>query len=571
MRATNASHALALTLVDELARGGVTDACLAPGSRSAPLALAFNADDRIRVHVRIDERSASFVALGLAKATGAPAVVLSTSGTAAANFHPAVVEAHQSRTPMIVITADRPPEMRATGANQTIDQLKLYGDSVRWFCEIGVPESLAGATRYWRSVGSRAVAESSGPRPGPVHLNAALREPLVPDGEPWPFSLDGRPGGAPRHRVVRSPRAPDGELIADLVWRIDRTERGVVVAGDAAGAPRSWLRMAESVAYPVMAEPTSGLRSGDAAISTYDALLRQEQFAERHRPELVLRVGKPGTSKVLGPWVEGAEHVFVDDGGSARDPDRAASIVIDADPELTAVALSRAASGRSGSAWFEEWRRAEGVGRAAMDRVIDSSDELTEPAVARDVARLAPAGSTLVVASSMPVRDLDWFMEPHAGLTVVGNRGASGIDGFVSTVLGVAIGCGEPVLALAGDLSMIHDSNGLSVTAGPRPDATFIVVNNDGGGIFSFLPQASIKESFEDLFGTPHGIDLGALAALHGCGHTRASSPAGLVRAVDNARSAGGIHLIEVRTDRSHNVAVHQEIWEAVHAAVLEV
>jgi 2-succinyl-5-enolpyruvyl-6-hydroxy-3-cyclohexene-1-carboxylate synthase len=568
--ATNASHALALTLVDELARGGVTEACLAPGSRSAPLALALEADDRIRVHVRIDERSASFLALGLAKASGVPAVVLSTSGTAAANFHPAVIEAHESRTPMIVITADRPPELRATGANQTIDQIKLYGDAVRWFCEIGTPEASEGSARYWRSVASRAVAESTGPRAGPVHLNAAFREPLVPGTQRWPHPLDGRSGGAPWHKVERAPRDPGDELVSDLARRIERAERGVIVAGEGAGAPLSWLRLAELVGYPVIAEPTSGLRSGEAAISTYDALLRNERFAGAHRPELVLRVGKPGTSKVLGTWLGDAEHIFVDEGAEPLDPDRSARIVVDADPERTAIALSKAASGRSRSAWYELWRRAEGIARAAMDRSIDSRSELNEPGVARDVARLMPEGSTLVVASSMPVRDLDWFMEPHAGLNVVGNRGASGIDGFVSTVLGVALGIGGPVVGLAGDLSMIHDSNGLSVTGGPGPDAVFVVINNDGGGIFSFLPQAALTESFEVLFGTSHGMDFGALAALHRCGYELAVSAAELRGAVENARRAGGINLVEVRTDRTRNVRQHQEIWDAVHVALEE-
>ena len=566
--ATNASQALALTLVDELARNGVTEACLAPGSRSAPLALALLADERFRVHVRIDERSASFLALGLAKVTGRPAVVLSTSGTAAANFHPAVIEAHESRTPMLVITADRPPELRATGANQTIDQIKLYGQSVRWFCEIGAPEASEVSTRYWRSVASHAVAESTGHRAGPVHLNAAFRDPLVPGDGRWPHSLEGRPGGAPWHRVKRAPREPGDDVVAELARLIDRTERGVIVAGDGAGAPRSWLRLAGAVAYPVVAEPTSGLRSGEV-ISTYDALLRHERFA-RSRPDLVLRVGRSGTSPVLGAWLEGAEHVLIDAGAAALDPDRAAGMIVDSDPERTAVALTKAASGRSGSAWHESWRRAEQIGRRAMDGAIDDYAEITEPRVARDVARSMPAGSTLMVASSMPVRDLDWFMEPHDDLNVVGNRGASGIDGFVSAAIGVALGVGEPLVALAGDLSVIHDSNGLSVTGGPRPDLVFVVINNDGGGIFSFLPQAALTESFETLFGTPHGMDFEALARLHKCGYELVESASGLQGAVERGFGAGGINLVEVRTDRKRNVRVHQEIWNSVHTALEE-
>jgi 2-succinyl-5-enolpyruvyl-6-hydroxy-3-cyclohexene-1-carboxylate synthase len=319
----------------------------------------------------------------------------------------------------------------------------------------------------------------------------------------------------------------------------------------------------------VFAEPTSGLRSG-AAISTYDALLRHARFSADHRPELVLRIGKPGTSKVLGEWLEGADHVVVDDGAAPLDPDRAAGMVVDADPDRTADALAKRTTSRSGSGWYELWRRAEKTARAALDQALDSYDEPTEPRVARDVARALPAGSTLVVASSMPVRDLDWFMEPHESLNVLGNRGASGIDGFVSTALGVALGSRSDVVALAGDLSMIHDSNGLSVTSGPRPDVVFVVINNDGGGIFSFLPQAALTESFETLFGTPHGWDFEALATLHGCGYDLAGSASALSSAVEDARRAGGINLVEVRTDRTRNVRVHHEIWAAVHSSLEE-
>jgi 2-succinyl-5-enolpyruvyl-6-hydroxy-3-cyclohexene-1-carboxylate synthase len=439
---------------------------------------------------------------------------------------------------------------------------------VRWFCEIGAPEASEGSARYWRSVASRAVAESIGHRAGPVHLNAAFHDPLVPGDDRWPHSLDGRPGGAPWHRVKRGPREPGDEAIAELARLVDRSERGVIVAGDGAGAPLSWLKLAESVAYPVIAEPTSGLRSGQV-ISTYDALLRHERFA-LSRPDLVLRVGRPVTSKVLGPWLESAEHVLVDDGAAALDPDRAAGMIVDADPERTAVALIKAASGRSGSEWHGSWRRAEQIGRRAMDGAIDDYAEITEPRVARDVARSLPAGSTLVVASSMPVRDLDWFMEPHAKLNVVGNRGASGIDGFVSTAVGVALGIREPVVALAGDLSMIHDSNGLSVTGGPRPDLVFLVINNDGGGIFSFLPQAALTKSFETLFGTPHGMDFEALARLHGCGYELVESASGLQGAVEEGLGLGGMHIVEVRTDRRRNVEVHHQIWDAVHTAIEE-
>jgi 2-succinyl-5-enolpyruvyl-6-hydroxy-3-cyclohexene-1-carboxylate synthase len=569
-KATNAAHAFALTLVDEFARCGVVHACLAPGSRSTPLALALAEHEGLQLHMRVDERSASFLAVGIAKSTGAPAVVLSTSGTAAANFFPAIIEAGHSRTPMIVVTADRPPELRATGANQTIDQIKMYGDAVRWFCEIGAPEPIEAANKYWRSVAARAVAEATSSPGGPVHLNAAVREPLVPGDDEWQWPIEGRPEGRPWHTVERGSRDARPEALSHLARRIEATERGVIVAGDGAGAPHALARLAEQVGYPLIAEPTSGLRSGTAAISTYDALLRVESFAEEHRPDLVLRVGKPATSKVLGPWLAGADQVLLDPGGAPLDPDRSVELVIDADPDRTAATIAKAVPGKSDSAWNESWRRAEARARSVIDRLLDSRDEPTEPRIARDVARSMPVGSVLVVASSMPVRDLDWFMAPHADLTVIGNRGASGIDGFVSTAIGAALGSDREVTALAGDLSMIHDSNGLGISGEPAPDTIFVVVNNDGGGIFSFLPQARHVDHFETLFGTPHGLDFARLAALYDCGYALVRSATELPTAIEAARKQGGIQLVETRTERAANVTIHEEIWDAVRTAVEE-
>ncbi|CAN5372505.1 2-succinyl-5-enolpyruvyl-6-hydroxy-3-cyclohexene-1-carboxylic-acid synthase [soil metagenome] len=568
----NPAQALAVTLVDELARAGVRHACLAPGSRSAPLALALASDGRVSVHVLIDERSAAFLALGIGKAGRRPAVLVSTSGTAAAHFHSAVLEAHHSKTPLIVITADRPPELRDTGAGQTIDQIKLYGDAVRWFVEVGVPEDRPGSARYWRSVAARACATATGSPAGPVHLNAAFRDPLVPaDGElgdregDAPEGLGGREGGAPWTQVRRSPPMAAEDDVAWLAGEIAGSTRGLVVAGDCDVDPGPVLALADKAGWPVLADPLSGLRSGKLAISAYDALLRNHAWANEHRPDVVLRVGKIGTSKTLRALVSGAgREIVIDADGMWLDAERSAATLLIADPASVCGRVCGAIPARSKSRWSEGWRRAEIRARGAVDGLLDLDDDVSEPRTARDLGGLLPDGATLVVASSMPVRDLDWYMRPRRGLRVLGNRGANGIDGFVSTTLGVALASPEPTVGLAGDLSILHDQNGLMLRRAEPVDTVFVVINNDGGGIFSFLPEARWPENFEQLFGTPHGLSLAALAELYGCGHRSVKRASELAPAVAGAMEQGGVHLVEVRTDRAANVTLHRRLNQAV-------
>ena len=563
------SVALAQVLVDELARCGVEHACLAPGSRSAPLAMALYEDDRVDLHVVLDERSASFLALGIAKASGRPVAVLSTSGTAAANFHPAVVESHHARVPLIVLTADRPPELRDTGANQTIDQTKIYGDSVRWFTEVGAAGTIAGSVPYWRSVAARACARAFGPPAGPVHLNVALQDPLVPDqGARDHIELGGRAGGAPWHRVVMGPPSAPSGAVEHVSERLTSATRPLLVGGSGTFDPSALLTLAEKRAIPVLAEPTSGLRAGSNAISTYDALLRVTSWADVHRPDVVLRVGKTGTSKALASWLDaGVEQILIDEDPAFDDPERTAATVVGADPSAFGAALAEPVTTAPGD-WLEDWLSAEGSARRAIDSVLDGDDIPSEPRTARDLAAAMPHGSTLVVASSMPVRDLDWFMAPRSGLRVLANRGASGIDGFVSTALGITLSTPAPTVALAGDLSMLHDANGFTLAEAADVDIVFVVVNNDGGGIFSFLPQAEWHESFEKLFGTPHGLDFSKYAEFYRCGYQRLDRAADFNTALEKAMADGGPHLIEVSTERPANVDVHKRVWEAVERAI---
>jgi len=564
--ARDVTTAFARALVDEWARSGCTDAVIAPGSRSTPLALACARDHRIRVHVVIDERSAAFRALGIGLATGRPAIVCCTSGTAAANFHPAVIEAAHARVPLIVCTADRPPELRDSGAGQTIDQTKLYGSAVRWFHDPGPPEAGASAGATWRALACRAFAEAVGAPAGPVHLNLPFREPLVPTGAPL-FDAPGRPDGAPWTQTLHTSRGASAAIVEQLAQTVRAHPRGLLVAGwGAAATAASATRFARAAGWPILADSISQLRAGPHAISTYEALLRAPAFATAYQPDVVLRIGAPLTSKVANAWLDGAiDEIVVDPDAAWLDPTHHASqrIVEPAEPVLdaTARALEQSGAAPSTHRWLDGWLAAERAGRTAIDGVLDHADAPFEGVVARDLAAALPPGATLVVASSLPVRALEWCMAPRDDLRVLANRGANGIDGFVSTVAGVAATAAS-VVGLCGDLCFLHDVNGL-LGFGAKPAPTLVVIDNDGGGIFSYLPQEELPE-FEQLFGTPHGLDLVEVARAHGATAAR-------VDALDElpaALAAGDARVLVVPVDRAKSVARHRELWSAVAAAL---
>ena len=560
--------ALSRTLVDEWARGGVNVAAISPGSRSTPLALALAADGRIAVHVFLDERSASFFALGAAKASGRPAIVLCTSGTAAAEFHAAVLEAFHARVPLIVCTADRPPELRDTGAGQAVDQLKLYGDAVRWFAEVGAPSEADATSPYWRSVASRAVAAATGPPAGPVHLNLAFREPLLPTGASVEL-LPGRADGAPWVASTARRPLPDQVDVDNLAFAVAAETRGAIMVGWGAGVnPEAVERLSAASRWPVLADPLSGARQGPNAISTYDALLRSPAVARALRPDVVIRLGAPLTGKAGASWLDSSvRQILVDPDGAWLDPKRASAERIVADPSALLDAVAARGPARSQSFWLSSWLQAENAARRGLDRLLDSWAEPFEGRVARDLVAGLPSGATLVVGSSMPVRDVESFARPRSGVRFLSNRGVNGIDGFVSTVLGAAAATDSgPVVALCGDLTFLHDSGALLGAARRGVDATLVVLDNDGGGIFNFLPQAGagLADHFEILFGTPQGVDLAELAAVHGIASEPATKADELLPAVDRAMAAGGVRLVIVTTDRVDNVARHRQAWEAV-------
>jgi len=517
-------------------------------------------DERLRCYSHLDERVAGFFAVGLAKASGLPVAVACTSGTAAVELAPAVYEAREARVPLVVLTADRPPELRDVGAGQTIDQLKLYGDAAKWFVEVGTHEATPARLRWIRTLACRAFWTATTGRRGPVHLNLPLREPLVLDeGETLPPDDSGRPGGRPWVVHAQAAAQPAQVTFGGA--------RGVIVAGRDErhpALPAALARAAERCGYPLLADPLSGARRGGAAAAHYDALLRDEAFAAAHAPDFVLRVGDLPTSKPLRQWLAGqadAAQVRLDPEEGWQDPDGVVETMLVADPVATLDALDASAD----PAWLRSWRLADEAAARAIAATL--GDALSEPLVAAQLGADLPATATCFVASSMPVRDVETFWPARdAPPRALSHRGANGIDGTVSGALGAAAGGAGPVVLLIGDVALAYDLGALASATRLGLSLTIVLLNNDGGGIFSFLPVARERDAFEEHVATPHGLDFARAAALYGCAYTRADDPAALRTALDAA--GDGVALIEVRTDRDDNVALHRRVWAAVADAL---
>jgi 2-succinyl-5-enolpyruvyl-6-hydroxy-3-cyclohexene-1-carboxylate synthase len=589
--APNPVYAFARAFFEELSRAGVHHVCVSPGSRSTPLAASAAGCAELRCWPLLDERCAGFFALGLAKAAGRPVALVCTSGSAAANYLPAVVEAHYARVPLLLLTADRPPELREWGAGQTIDQLKLYGSHLRHFVELPVPAAGAGMLRYARSLACRAVAEALGQPAGPVHLNWPLREPLEPvagagrDAGDWAegdvLAAQGRSGTAYAEMAQgrRMPGPGQVEALRDLALACPR---GLIACGPDYGRgfgeepegsraelAEAVVRLARAAGWPVLADPTSQLRCGPHTaaaplLGNADFLLRDEGFAAAHAPQLVLRLGGTPVSKAFRRWLErhAPPHVLLlDPDGGWNEPSALASQLLRFDAARLCAELAASLESELGAArasdWLSSFVTADTRAGRAIERALSNDSRLLEPRVVRELCQSLPAGALLYVGNGMPVRDLDSFMPVDTRpLRVLSNRGANGIDGLISSALGAAAADRGPVVLLTGDLAFLHDLGGLLAARRHGLDATIVVLNNDGGGIFSFLPVAAYGEqvAFESLFRMPHGLDLEPAAALFGARFARVEGFDDLRSALQGSLTSPGLSLIEVPVDRDANV-----------------
>jgi 2-succinyl-5-enolpyruvyl-6-hydroxy-3-cyclohexene-1-carboxylate synthase len=581
MDPTNANTALASAFAEELARGGLRRAVVSPGSRSTPLAVALWRDPGIEVTVILDERSAGFFALGAAQATGEPVALLCTSGTALANYHPAVAEADESALPLIVLSADRPPELRGIGAGQVIDQIKTFGASVRWFCEVGTHDADDSGLLHLRSVAARALIRARGEiRPGPVHLNLPWREPLAPlpvEGAVTatdPLALHGRDGGRPLTAVTRVDLEPTQFVLDEVAGHIGDAIAGVIIAGRQTDPElrEPLAHLARASGFPILAEPTSQLRLGphdrSNVVTTYDTLLRDEHWALGVVPELVLRFGELPTSKPLRQWLaaSGADQIVVDPTGGWNEPTGRAAAIIRADPTECASGWAARLEGLKG----EErpaplvWLAAEAAALEAIKSEVRK--EITEPALHLALGRAHRDGDLVYTASSMPIRDQETFLGPgEADVLFLCNRGANGIDGLISSGIGAAHASGRPTTIVTGELGFLHDIGSLAALRDVATPVRIVVIDNGGGGIFHFLPQHSALDAaeFEALFGTPRAVSVERAAALFELPYRRLESLADLPTAL-----AAGTGLVEVRTDRQANVAAHRRVTDRVLAAI---
>jgi 2-succinyl-5-enolpyruvyl-6-hydroxy-3-cyclohexene-1-carboxylate synthase len=564
--------------VDELARCGMRAACTSPGSRSAPLVLTLAREPRLRCFSHIDERSSAFFALGLAKASGLPVAVACTSGTAAAELLPAAVEAHHARVPLLLLTADRPPELRETGAGQTIDQIKLFGAAAKWFFEVGTHDAGHERLRWMRALACRAYWTALEGRPGAVHLNFALREPLVSEHEPA-ADAGGRADGQPWLR--RAPAAVQSAAAQErLVQLAGGARRGLLVAGrdERECSPENLGSAAASFAaaagWPLLADPLSRGRRGAAAIAHYDLLLRSPTLAQALRPDVVVRVGDLPTSKPLRGWLaslDDARQIALDPEGAWQDPASVVDESLALDPAL-ALAQTRDRLPRApGADWLARWQSADAHAATATEAVLREAG-LSEPMVARELGSLLPEAATLFVASSMPVRDVEAFWPARDDPPrVLCNRGANGIDGTVSSAFGAAAHGGGPVAALIGDVALAHDVGGLICARRVGLNLTIVLLNNGGGSIFDFLPVARAplalaEDRYERHVATPPGLDFAAAAALYGLTHERTADLGSFRSALQRALAAGGASIIEVPSEREANRVVHERVWREAAA-----
>lgn len=590
MTAPNRNTLWARALVDELVAADVTSVVISPGSRSTPLTVAFARRPEVRVYSQLDERSAAYFALGRGRRTGRVTPLVCTSGTAAANYHPAVIEASQGRVPLLLLTADRPPELRDSGANQTIDQEKLYGDSVRWYKDLPEPEADARKLRSLRTTAARALAEATGVPGGPVHLNIPFRKPLEPVEVESDVPSEPKSGGTGQQNAAFTGR--DGAYVEDTqgVPELDErdlasvgdalsVERGLIVAGpaDPPGIdPESIAALAHATGFPIVADPLSGLRFGSHVRTTtvlggYDAYLSESVTADWPDPSVVLRIGAAPTSTSLRNYLARVEtrQLLVDPAGGWREAEFTATDLVTADPSRLARRLARTVRASPDPDWQARWERAERAQWDVLEEACEEQDQF-EGRVLATVAEETPEPATIFVSNSMPVRDLDRFARPRPkGYTVLGNRGASGIDGITSAAMGAGSAADEHLTLVTGDLAYYHDMNGLLALERCQIDATIVLINNDGGGIFHMLPIESFDPPFTEQFKTPHGLDFSATEGLYDLAFERVELEQ-FPETYAEAVATGETTVIEVQTDAERSHRTREQLHERVVERVRE-
>jgi 2-succinyl-5-enolpyruvyl-6-hydroxy-3-cyclohexene-1-carboxylate synthase len=581
MSANKSLTLYAASFVDELTKAGVRDAVISPGSRSTPMAMLMAEHPDINIHILIDERSAGFFALGLAKMQQRPVALLCTSGTAAANYFPAVVEAFYSRVPLLVLTADRPHELRDVGAPQAIDQLHLFGRYAKWFADMAIPEHTAELLQYGRTMAARAAGKAISSPSGPVHLNFPFREPLIPDLESedlW-TSLNARPKQVQVTAGSSIIDAGDVLRIADL---LSQEKKGLIICGELHDPDfaEAAVQLSSVLKYPILADPLSHLRTGahnqSSVIECYDAFMKDEYITDRLMPEIIIRFGAMPVSKPLFLFLKRTEdirQIVVDGQGGWREPTLMAAEMIECKESWLCHELIRQVKTQEDTDWLQSWQKVNLVSRELLGSAEDKGGDLFEGNVFRELQHALPQKCQVIAGNSMPIRDLDnYFLNTDKDIAVYANRGANGIDGIVSTALGMSTGArtDHPTFLVIGDLSFYHDMNGLLAAKMHKLNLTIILINNDGGGIFSFLPQSKEEKHFETLFGTPTGLDFKHAADLYDASYTLPATWEDFRSAVSDAVIKKGLNIIEVRTNRQTRVSIHRELMNRVSQEIRE-
>lgn len=564
------THYLA-AFIEELVGNGVDEVVISPGSRSTPLALLFTHHPEVKTYINVDERSAAFFALGVAKAKKKPVAILCTSGTAAANYYPAIIEARYAKVPLLVLTADRPHELREVGAPQAIDQLDLYGKHVKWTVDMALPENSPSMLEYARSSASRGIGLSLGEPKGPVHFNFPFREPLIPDLKNVSYSTDSK-----AKRVLHGERSLSPAVAQELQGILRNKERGLIICGPGLNSDSIdyIVEFSEQFGFPIAADPLSQMRSGSHSkaqiIDTYDTFLKIDGVKESLHPEIVIRFGAMPVSKPLMLFLKSLSEIpywIVSPGEEWQDPISKGTEYIYCDEGLFCQSMIIEPSREGSYDWINHWKN---VNHSTKELLLKGHHSWDEGMAVSDLIQHLPEKSNVFVSNSMPIRDIDtFFFSNDRSIGIYANRGANGIDGVVSTALGMST-CSDSMYLLIGDLAFFHDLNGLLVGKKYKLNLTIVVLNNNGGGIFSYLPQASEGDYFEELFGTPMDLDFSHAAKLYEAGYFRVESEEEFANAVTEAQLRNGLKIIEVMTNREENVANHRNLWNFVSREMMK-